>query len=146
MASVTTRLARALEECNISDAAWLPRGRFLPGGRVVAILAGAAGVAGLRTAEVGLVIATTAIIAALLASAIVATALAMTALRPSAIAVLGMLRGRCVGPSAGAPVGRGDRHPDQPLDIAQEGRFLVIAERDRHAVGAGARGAADGWT
>ena len=70
-------------------------------------------------------------------------AVRMTALRPSAIAVLGMLRGRRVGPPAGAPVGRGDRHPDQPLDVAQEGAFLVIAERDRHAVGAGARGAAD---
>src|SRR5665647_1620507 len=77
------------------------------------------------------------------AVAVTVSTLAMAALRPAAIAVLGMLRGRCVGPSAGAPVGGGDRHPDQPFDIAQEGAFLVIAERDRHAIGAGARGAAD---
>jgi len=39
MASVTARLARALHECNISDAAWLPRSGFLPGGSLVAVLA-----------------------------------------------------------------------------------------------------------
>ena len=63
---------------------------------------------------------------------------------PAVMAFAGILRGRPMGgPLAGALVGRGDRNADQPLDIAQERRFLVIAERDRHAVGAGARGAAD---
>ena len=42
-----------------------------------------------------------------------------------------------------ALAGGGDRHPDQLLDVAQEGTLLAIAERDGDAVGAGARGAAD---
>ncbi len=40
-------------------------------------------------------------------------------------------------------VGRRDRDADQLLDVAQEGALLAVAERDRDAVGAGARGAAD---
>ena len=43
----------------------------------------------------------------------------------------------------GALVGRRQRHANQPLDVTQIGAFLVIAERDREALGAGARGAAD---
>jgi len=48
-----------------------------------------------------------------------------------------------VRPPACAAVGRRDRHADQPLDVAQIGAFLVIAERDRYAIGAGACRAAD---
>ena len=65
-------------------------------------------------------------------------------MRSPAIAVAGILmRGPMGGALAGAAVGGRDCHPDQPLDVAQERRFLVIAERDRYALGAGARGAAD---
>ncbi|MGC1666981.1 MAG: hypothetical protein WA767_01970, partial [Pseudolabrys sp.] len=39
MASIAARLARALEECNISNAAWLPRRGVLPDWRLVAIVA-----------------------------------------------------------------------------------------------------------
>src|SRR5262245_54781062 len=42
-----------------------------------------------------------------------------------------------------APVARRNRHPDQLLDVAQVGALLGVAERDRDAAGAGARGAAD---
>src|SRR5207245_2782592 len=42
-----------------------------------------------------------------------------------------------------APVGRRDRHANQLLDVAQERPLLAVAERDRDARGAGARGAAD---
>ena len=45
--------------------------------------------------------------------------------------------------AAARPAGRGDRHPDQLLDVAQERQLVMRAERDRDAVGAGARGAAD---
>ena len=44
---------------------------------------------------------------------------------------------------AGALVDRRDGDADHALDIAQESCFLVIAERNCDAVGAGARGAAD---
>ena len=42
-----------------------------------------------------------------------------------------------------AAVGRRNGDADQLLDVAQEGALLRVAERDRDAVGAGARGAAD---
>jgi hypothetical protein len=45
MAGVAARLVRALEECNISDAVWLPCRCFLPGGGLMALLARAALVA-----------------------------------------------------------------------------------------------------
>src|SRR5690606_20875719 len=51
-------------------------------------------------------------------------------------------RRRLRGTLTGAPVGRGDRHADQLLDVAEKGHLLVIDEGDRDAFGAGARGAA----
>src|SRR6185369_499953 len=99
----------------------------------MAMLAGAALMAAAMRAMAALVAATA------IAAAVAAL---VSAMRAAAVAALRLLRGRS-GPSAGAPVGRRDRHPDQPFDIAEEGAFLVIAERDRHALGAGARGAAD---
>src|SRR6185437_9606763 len=87
---------------------------------------------------------TMAIIAVMAVAAAMSALLAMIALRPAIMPVAGIflirVRGR---PLSGAAVGGGDRHADQPFDIAQERRFLVIAERDRHAGRAGARGAAD---
>ena len=66
--------------------------------------------------------------------------LLIVALRPPVLTLAGML---LRGTRAVAAVGRRNRHADQPLDVAQIRRLLVIAERDRHAVAAGARGAAD---
>ena len=87
--------------------------------------------------------AVAAAVTALRAPAVV-TALLMVAavMRAAIMTALGFLRDR-VRPTAGAAVGRGDRHVDHPFDVAEEGAFLVIAERNRNAVGAGARGAAD---
>ena len=51
--------------------------------------------------------------------------------------------GRCARARLRALAGGGDRHPDQLLDIAQERQLVVRAQRDRDAIGAGARGAAD---
>src|ERR1041385_5577490 len=58
---------------------------------------------------------------------------AMLLLRP-------LLRALAAGRSA---AGRRDRHADQLFDVAEIGQLVVGAERDRDAVGAGPRGAAD---
>src|SRR3984893_9437241 len=50
---------------------------------------------------------------------------------------------RFVTPRMRTLVGHGDRDADQLLDIAQERHLLAVAQRDRDAGGAGARGAAD---
>ena len=85
-----------------------------------------------------------AIVAVMTIAAAVSALLAIVALRPAIVPVAGIFLVRVMGgPLSGAAVGGGDRHADQPFDIAQERRFFVIAERNRHAGGAGARGAAD---
>ena len=48
-----------------------------------------------------------------------------------------------LGTAVAATIGGRDRHPDHLLDIAQERALLAVAEGDRDAVGASARGAAD---
>src|ERR1700761_1285306 len=42
-----------------------------------------------------------------------------------------------------APIGHRQRYADEPLDVAQERRLLAVAQRNRDALGAGARGPAD---
>ncbi|HZL62998.1 MAG TPA: hypothetical protein VFC32_11960, partial [Pseudolabrys sp.] len=57
-------------------------------------------------------------------SAAISVLLAAVTMRSSAIAVPGILLCRPMGGAlAGAAVGGRDRHPDQPLDVAQERRF-----------------------
>ena len=70
---------------------------------------------------------------------------AMLAMLAAPVAVgvtVGALRLR-LRPLRAVLVGGRDRHADQLLDVAQERPLLAVAERDRDAVGAGARGAAD---
>src|SRR5882672_10034473 len=83
-----------------------------------------------------------AVVSAIMSAAVSALIVAAV-MRPAAMAGFRLLRRRHMRASATAAVGRRDGHADQPFDIAQERRLLVIAERDRHALGAGARGAAD---
>ena len=64
-------------------------------------------------------------------------------MRSTILAIGGVVRGRMRRQLAGAPICRRNRDADQPLDIAEIGALLVIAERDRNALGAGARSAAD---
>src|SRR4051812_10167493 len=53
-------------------------------------------------------------------------------------------RGLCRRRSAvRAPVSRGDSEADQPLDVAQERRFITRAEGDGDALGSGPRGTPD---
>src|ERR1035437_5387857 len=130
MAGVAARLVRTLEECNISDAVWLPRRGFRPGGGLLAILARVAALVAVAwslraVAVIALVTAISAAVSALLVA---------VTMRSPAIAVAGiLLRGPMGGALAGAAVDGRDCHPDQPLEVAQERRFLVIAERDRYA-------------
>ena len=88
------------------------------------------------------VVAVTAVAAAV-AAAVIATLVAAAA---------GMLRATALAAVAGIAYGRTmrllfaggrDGHADHALDIAQEHAFLLVAERDGDAVGAGPRGAAD---
>jgi len=105
---------RALQECNISDVVWLAFRMVL--------------VAGLRAAVMRRL------------AAILAAGLMVAAMRLGIVPVAGlMMRGRPAFLPSGAAVGRRDRHADQPLDVAQKAALLVVAERDRHAVAAGAR-------
>src|SRR6202166_3589976 len=46
-------------------------------------------------------------------------------------------------PRIGTAVAQRDRHADEFFDVAQEGHLLAVAQRDRDACGAGARGTAD---
>jgi hypothetical protein len=74
----------------------------------------------------------------------VTPAIAPLRLAVAAVAVpaVGVLRPmmRCrVGTRRAAPFGRRQPGLDQLLDVAQERHFLVVAERDRDAFGAGAR-------
>src|SRR5665213_486404 len=84
------------------------------------------------------VVGAVAVIAVMAVAATMPALLAIVALRPAIVAVAGIFLVRVIGGAlAGAAVGLGDRHADQPFDIAQERRFLIVAERDRHAGGAG---------
>ena len=84
-----------------------------------------------------LTVALPAVPAAGLAVALLLAGAAMT--RPCAC----RLRRAAARPRLRGAAGGGNRHPDQLLDVAQERQLVVRAERDRDAVGAGARGAAD---
>src|SRR3981081_3595253 len=53
-----------------------------------------------------------------------------------------LVRRGCGSSVAGALADR-DRHPDELLDVAQEGPLLGLAERDRDPFCTGTRGAAD---
>src|SRR6476646_5283194 len=125
----------------IFDSFWLPLGGLHRGDRRSGRAGAVVALPGLLAGAVGMAMA--ALVTAALLTATVMAALLMTAavMRPPAMA--GFRRRGRVRPSAAAPVARGDRHPDQSLDVAQEHRLLVIAERNRDALGAGARGAAD---
>ncbi|MGY3078996.1 hypothetical protein ACVWZZ_005404 [Bradyrhizobium sp. LM6.10] len=58
--------------------------------------------------------------------------------------LLGRGRARIAAARVGAVVFARQRHFDQPLDVAEIGEFLAACDqRDRGALGAGARGAAD---
>src|ERR1700689_4107862 len=46
-------------------------------------------------------------------------------------------------PRIGAPVAQRNGHADELFDVAQERDLLAVAQRDRNARGAGARGAAE---
>src|SRR6185369_17094815 len=131
VAGTAARLIRALQECNISDAAWLPCRSVLPvrGVTVLArmVLAAIAAIMGAVA-----VVARTAM-----------TALLLAPMRSTAVAGLCRLRGRMAPRLACTPVRGGDGHADQPLDVTQIGPLFVIAERNRHAFGPGARGTAN---
>src|SRR5581483_517884 len=80
--------------------------------------------------------------------AVAPTVIALTSVRTlptmfmAAVLVTTCALGRgMMGPAA--PVGLRDRRADQPFDVAQIGGFLMVAERNGDAVGAGTRGAAD---
>src|SRR3954449_7422178 len=61
-----------------------------------------------------------------------------------ALTLLGRGRTRIAAARVGAVVFARQRHFDQPLDVAEIGKFLAARDqRDRGALGAGARGAAD---
>jgi hypothetical protein len=86
------------------------------------------------------VVARTAMTAAMTAAV---TALLLAPMRSTAVAGLCRLRGRMAPRLACTPVRGGDGHADQPLDVTQIGPLFVIAERNRHAFGPGARGTAN---
>ena len=90
----------------------------------------------------GVIMGPVPIVAGTAVTAAMAT-LAFTVMRPATGASFCLLWGWMSPRLAGAAVGRRDRHADEPLDIAQIGAFLVIAERNCHTVGASARGATD---
>ena len=122
MAGVAARLVRTLEECNISDAVWLPRRGFRPGGGLLTILARVAALVAVAWSlrAVAVIALVTAIPPAAISAAVSALLVAVT-MRSPAIAVAGiLLRGPMGGALAGAAVGGRDCHPDQPLDVAQE--------------------------
>ena len=118
MAGIAARLARAVQECNISQSVWLA----LPLFRMVGLWP-------------GFMMA----MAAILGARLVLAAL----MRSTILAIGGVVRGGMRRQLAGAPICRRNRDADQPLDIAEVGALLVITERDRNALGACTRSAAD---
>jgi hypothetical protein len=102
MAAVAARLARTLHKSNISQLVWLAlRGAVMT-----------LGVAALR--------AIAAILPALLMVVMVVPVAVLTVSR--------VMRGRLRLRPAGTPVGGGNGHSDQPLDVTQIGPFLMITE------------------
>src|SRR4051794_3917171 len=124
MACFVARLTRALHEPNRVELFWLASGVLRPWSAL----------AMLRPAALRTLVASFVAAARVLMRPPVALAVA---------AVRRMMRSRGLRGFCRAAVGRRNVDPDQPLDVAQEAALLVIAERDRDAVGAGARGAAD---
>src|SRR5262249_61961902 len=118
IASVAARLARAVQECNISQLVWLAFPVFR--------------VQGLRP---GIMVAKAALLAVLLVFAPV--------MEPTVLAVGGMVRSRMRRRLAGTTVGCRDCHADQPFDVAEIGPLFVIAKRNRNALGAGTSSTAD---
>ena len=98
VAGVAARLIRALQECNIFNAAWLPRNRFLPAGRLVAIPARVA-----LMAVAAVVMGAMAVLARTAMAAAIATLL-VAAMRLATVATFRLLRGG-MGPRTGAAVG-----------------------------------------
>src|SRR5450830_875609 len=92
MAGVAARLVRTLEERNISDAVWLPRRGFRPGGGLLAILARVAALVAVAWSlrAVAVIALVTAIPAAAISAAVSALLVAVT-MRSPAIAVAGIL-------------------------------------------------------
>src|SRR5262245_52759285 len=117
MAGVATRSARALHKSNISQLVWLA----------------------LRGTVMTLRVAALRAVAAILSARLLVVAVVSMAILAIGCVMLGWLRLR----PAGASVGGRDGHSDQPLDITQVGPLRMVAERDRHAFGAGTRGTAD---
>ncbi len=95
-------------------------------------------------ALVTLALMTLAFLPAVPLAAVVGLTVAALVLALRRLAVRRAIRTRLGGGSrVVAPVRRRDRHADQLLDVAQIGPLLAVAERDRHALRAGARSAAD---
>ena len=117
MAGITARLARALHKSNISQLIWLA-------------LRGA-----VRTLRLAALWAIAAILPTWLMVVVVVSM--------AVLAIGGVMLGWSGLRAAGAPVGSRDGHPDQPLDITQVRALLMVTERDRNALGSGARRAAD---
>src|SRR5262249_32127274 len=119
--------------------AWLPRRTLLPACWVAvldrATLAALTAVVG-TVAVVGLAAMTGAMIATV-------TALSVAAMWPATVADFRLLRNLMHMLLASAPIGRRDRHADQPFDVAKIGPLFMIAEGDCHTVGAGACGTTD---
>src|SRR5262249_11035064 len=117
MAGVAARLARALHKSNISQLVWLALRGTMMTLRVAALRA----------------------VAAILPARLLVVAVVSMAI----LAIGGVMLGRLRLRPAGTPVGGRDGHSDQPLDVTQIGPLFVIAERNRHAFGPGARGTAN---
>src|SRR4029079_9757568 len=94
---------------------------------------------------VALVIAlvTVALATAFVASAVAALALFGGTAVTVAVAAIRLLRGTGARTRLRGCAGRGDGHPDQLLDVAQERQLVMRAERNGDAFGAGPCGATD---
>src|SRR5262249_49366553 len=128
-AGIAMRLARTLHKSNISQAIWLALRSF--------------GMRRLAMRSPALPVAVLGAVAALMAPAMTTMRALAAVIRASVMPSGRMVRRGSVHSAPRTPVRRRDRHADQTLDVAEKRPFLIIAERDRHALGAGTCGAAD---